>query len=151
MIRTALLVSSLLLAGCTQPVTSSFEPAAAPATSQSVRIGRLRGPSNRASRSLRDALRASLARNGVAVVRGRGPGIVELSGRLASLNEGNVTTYTWEWRLERGGRAVARPIVGFERAAGGSSNQWGGLGGHNAARIAERVGRKVALALARAR
>ena len=151
-----LAILAVLLAGCAQPTTNGFSQperktaqtnAPAPVLAPTVRIGSIRGPSNRAARTLRSALAASLSRRGIPVVRRRGPGIVDISGRLSALNEGNVTTYTYEWRLEVNGELRSRPLVGFERAPGGSSASWDGLSGSTAARMAERVARRIALEL----
>ena len=152
MIRSLTLAVLIALTGCGGAATSSFAPApeaAAPTAKTAIRIGTMRGPSNRAARTLKDALESSLARQGLAVVKRRDALTLELVGELAAMNEGNVMTYTWEWRLSRGGSAVARPIRGFERVAGSSSDQWSGLAGENATRIADRVARKVAIALQR--
>ena len=151
--------ATLALAACAPGATDGFAPPAAMSATVAqadtgvrrplLRIGTIRGPSNAARRGIRDAITASLKRRGIDVVRRGGPNVLELSGSVSVLGEAKVTTYTHEWRLTDGnGRLRARPIVGFERTAGGSGG-WGEVSGSALLRMGERVARRIALALGR--
>lgn len=153
--RSLLFLALLPLAACSvaQPdATSAMAPpvaAAAPQVATArverpvIRIRNLRGMTDKVDRDVRKELERALRARGIRVTPRPTGWTHELRGRFTSLNEANATSVTYIYDLQPAGGGRSIRITGFERAAGSSSDPWGGVDQALAQRMAERSAERI--------
>lgn len=103
-----------------------------------MRIRGLHGMTNKVNRNVRKELERALKARGVKITSRPAGWTHELRGRFTSLNEANATSVAYVYDIAPAGRATSIRVTGFERAAGSSSDPWGGVDGTLARRLALR-------------
>ena len=144
-----LLFALMPLAACTatQPdATSALAPPAATTSVQQpivMRIRGLRGMTDKVDRDVRKELEKALRGRGVRITTRPTGWTHELRARFTSLNEASATSVTYIYDIQPAGGGRSIRITGFERAAGSSSDPWGGVDKTLARRMAQRSAERI--------